>query len=161
MRRLRITAQWALAAVSAGLLIVQSATMLKLASSPPWVAANPYVEVGRWLEARGLTQGVGGYFDSTIIRALTNGKIGVNALIVSDDGRRLEPFVFDTDAHLYRGGATTAPMFAIWRAGSDPLDWYHVNAETVAATYGPPIRVVQAPGGFTVEVLREPAQSTP
>jgi hypothetical protein len=161
MRRLRIAAQCALAAVSAGLLIVQSATMLKLASSPPWVAANPYGEVGRWLEARGLTQGVGGYFDSAIIRALTNGKIGVNALIVSDDGRRLEPFVFDTDAHLYRGAATTAPMFAIWRTGSDPLDWYHVNAETVAATYGPPMRVEQLPGGFTVEILREPPQSTP
>ena len=47
-------------------------------------------------------------------------------------------------------------MFAIWRTGSDPLDWYHVNADTVAATFGPPTRVEQLPGGFTVEILREP-----
>ena len=153
LRRLRIAAQGALVAIAAGLLIAQSATMLRLASSPAWVAANPYLEVGRWLEARGLTQGVGGYFDFTIIRALTRGKVNVNALIVSEDGR-LEPFVFDTDAHFYHG--TAAPMFAIWRTGDDPFDWYHVNAETVAATYGSPARIEQAPGGFTVEILHEP-----
>ena len=155
MRRLRIAAQGTLVAISAGLLIAQSATTLRLASSPAWVAANPYLEVGRWLEARGLTQGVGGYFDSTIIRALTSGKVNVNALIVSDDGR-LEPFVFDTDDQFYQGAAS--PMFAIWRTGSDPLNWYHVNAETVAATFGSPTRVEQAPGGFTVAILREPTR---
>jgi hypothetical protein len=155
MRRLRIAAQGVLVAISAGLLIAQSATTLRLASAPAWVAANPYLEVGRWLEARGLTQGVGGYFDSTIIRALTRGKVNVNALIISDDGR-LEPFVFDTDAHFYEGAAP--PMFAIWRTGSDPLNWYRVNAETVAATFGSPTRIEQAPGGFTVAILPEPPQ---
>jgi hypothetical protein len=140
-RRLRIAAQSALVVVSAGLLMAQSATMLRLASSPSWVAANPYAEVGRWLEARGLTQGVGGYFDSTIIRALTSGKVSVNAFMVGDNGR-LEPFVFDTDGHFYTDAA--APMFAIWPTGSDPLDWYHVNADTVAATFGPPTRRASA-----------------
>lgn len=155
MRRFRIAAQSALVAISVGLLIVHSAEMLTVASSPPWVAANPYVEVGRWLEARGLTQGVGGYFDSAIFRALTNGRVSVNAVEASSDGR-LTPLTFDADAHFYRENA--APMFAIWRSGNDPFDWYHVNAETVAATYGPPKRIEQLPGGFTVEILREPPQ---
>ena len=154
-RRLRIAAQSALVAISAGVLITQSATMARLASSPSWVAASPYAEVGRWLEARGLTQGVGGFFDSTIIRALTRGKVGVNAVMIGDNGR-LEPFVFDTDGHFFADAP--APIFAIWRTGSDPLDWYHVNADSVAATFGPPIRVEQLPGGFTVEILREPTK---
>jgi len=136
------------------LLATQSVTMLTLTSSPSWVAANPYAEVGRWLEARGLTQGVGGYFDSSIIRALTNGRVSVNA-VAAWSGDRLEPFVFDTDANFYRRSET--PMFVIWRAGDDPLDWYHVNTDTVAATYGPPVGVERLPDGFVVEILREPA----
>ena len=89
---------------------------------------------------------------------LTRGEVNVNALIASDSGR-LEPFVFDTDDHFYQGAAS--PMFAIWRRGSDPLNWYHVNAETVAATFGSPTRVEQLPGGFTVAILREPPPVNP
>ena len=96
-----------------------------------------------------------GTFDSAIFRALTKGRVSVNAVEASSDGR-LTPLTFDADAHFYRENA--APMFAIWRSGNDPFDWYRVNAETVAATYGPPKRIEQLPGGFTVEILREPPQ---
>jgi hypothetical protein len=124
-------------------------------SSPAWVRANPYLEAGRWLETNGLTQGVGGYFDSSIIRALTDGSVGVNAVYAdAETNGRLESLVYDTDSRFYREAG--APMFAIWREGDDPADWYKVNADTVAATYGPPTRIERLPGGFVVEVLREP-----
>jgi len=47
-------------------------------------------------------------------------------------------------------------MFAIWREGDDPFNWYKVNPDTVAATYGAPTRIERLPGGFVVAVLREP-----
>jgi hypothetical protein len=154
MRRLQIAAQSALVAISAGALMAHVTRSLTMLSSPAWVKANPYLDAGRWLEANGLTQGVGGYFDSSIIRALTKGRVSVNA-VSAEPGGRLEPFVFDTDAHFYRGGET--PMFAIWRTGDDPFDWYRVNADTVKATYGSPTRIEHLPGGFVIEILREPA----
>ena len=153
MRRLQIAAQSALVAISAGALVTHVARSLAMLSSPAWVNANPYLDAGRWLEASGLTEGVGGYFDSSIIRALTKGRVGVNA-VSAEPGGQLEPFVFDTDAHFYRGGET--PRFAIWRTGDDPFDWYRVNADTVKATYGSPTRVEHLSGGFVVEILREP-----
>ena len=155
MRRLQIAAQAALVAFSAGLLVLQSTSLLTKASSPAWVRDNPYLQTGRWLEASGLTQGVGGYFDSTIIRALSDGGVGVNAVYAdAETNGRLESFVFDTNSRLYSGNP--APMFAIWREGDDPFNWYKVNADTVGATYGPPTRIEHLPGGFVVEVLREP-----
>ena len=155
MRRLQIAAQAVLVAFSAGLLVLQSMGLPTRASSPAWVRANPYLEAGRWLETRGLTQGVGGYFDSSIIRALTDGGVGVNAVYAdAETNGRLEPFVYDTDSRFFRG--TPPPMFAIWRDSDDPADWYKVNADTVAATYGPPTRIEHLPGGFVVAVLREP-----
>jgi hypothetical protein len=154
MRRLQIAAQSALVAISAGALMAHVTRSLTMLSSPAWVKANPYLDAGRWLEANGLTQGVGGYFDSSIIRALTKGRVSVNA-VSAEPGGRLEPFVFDTDAHFYRGGET--PMFVIWRTGDDPFDWYRVNADTVKATYGSPTRIEHLPGGFEIEILREPA----
>jgi hypothetical protein len=153
LRRLQIAAQGALMAISTGALVTHVARSLTMLSSPAWVNANPYLDAGRWLEASGLTEGVGGYFDSSIIRALTKGRVGVNA-VSAEPGARLEPFVFDTDAHFYLGKET--PMFAIWRTGDDPFDWYRVNADTVKATYGSPTRVEHLPGGFVVEILREP-----
>ena len=153
LRRLQIAAQGALVAISAGALVTYVARSLTMLSSPAWVNANPYLDAGRWLEASGLTQGVSGYFDSSIIRALTKGRVGVNA-VSAEPGGRLEPFVFDTDAHFYLGKET--PMFAIWRTGDDPFDWYRVNADTVKATYGSPTRIEHLPGGFVIEILREP-----
>ena len=94
---------------------------------------------------------------ASINRALTNGLIGVNAVYAESDGR-LQPFLFDTDAHFYRGSA--APMFAIWRTGDDPFNWYRVNADTVAGTYGSPTRVEHLPGGFVLEILREPLKQS-
>jgi hypothetical protein len=115
IRRLQFASQAALAALAAGLLVVQLASLLARSSPPAWVRANPYLEVGQWLEAQGLVQGVGGYFDSSIIRALTNGKVAANAVSAEENGH-LGPFLFDTDSAYYRGNP--APMFcdlARWR----------------------------------------------
>jgi len=152
MKTLRSVARNGLVVLAAGLLILQFPRALTLARSPAWVRNNPYVEISQWLEARHLTHGIGEYWVSTIIRALTDGQVSVNA-VVAGSGGRLEPYVFDTDAHFFRAGDT--PMFVIWRAGDDPFNWYGVNPDTVKATYGPPVSVERLPGGFEIEILRE------
>jgi hypothetical protein len=152
LKTLRSVARSGLVVLAIGLLMLQSPSILPLASSPAWVRTNPYVEVGQWLEARHLNHGIGDYWVSSIIRALTDGRVGVDAAVAWTDGR-LEPYVFDTDAHFYRGAER--PMFVIWRAGDDPFDWYHVNSKTVEATYGPPASTEHLPGGFVIEILRD------
>ena len=153
VKTIRSAGQICLVALAASLLVLQLPSALTLALSPAWVKTNPYVEVGRWLEAKHLNYGIGDYWVSSIIRALTGGKVSVNA-VIARTGRRLEPYVFDTDAHFYRG--TETPMFVLWREGDDPFDWYGVNAKAVEATYGPVARTEYLPGGFVVKILREP-----
>ena len=51
------------------------------------------------------------------------------------------------------------PMFAIWRLGDDPFNRCRVNAaKPLQATYGSRMRVEHLPGGFVVEILREPSK---
>ena len=153
MKTLRSMARNGLVVLAASLLMLRSPDILTPKSSPAWVRTNPYVEVSQWLEARHLNHGIGDYWVSSIIRALTDGRVNVDAAVAWTDGR-LEPYVFDADADFHSGAE--APMFVMWREGDDPFDWYHVNAKAVEATYGRPARTEYLPGGFVVEILREP-----
>ena len=154
MKTLRSMARNGLVVLAASLLMLRSPDILTPKSSPAWVRTNPYVEVSQWLEARHLNHGIGDYWVSSIIRALTDGRVNVDAAVAWTDGR-LEPYVFDADADFHSGAE--APMFVMWREGDDPFDWYHVNAKAVEATYGRPARTEYLPGGFVVvKILREP-----
>ena len=145
MKTLRSMARNGLVVLAASLLMLRSPDILTPKSSPAWVRTNPYVEVSQWLEARHLNHGIGDYWVSSIIRALTDGRVNVDAAVAWTDGR-LEPYVFDADADFHSGAE--APMFVMWREGDDPFDWYHVNAKAVEATYGRPARTEYLPGGF-------------
>ena len=123
MKTLRSMARNGLVVLAASLLMLRSPDILTPKSSPAWVRTNPYVEVSQWLEARHLNHGIGGYWVSSIIRALTDGRVNVDAAVAWTDGR-LEPYVFDADADFHSGAE--APMFVMWREGDDPFDWYHV-----------------------------------
>ena len=147
---LRILVAGALVTLAGGLAIGHSNRMTRLMASPPWTVANPFLAAASWLESRHLTSGVGEYWTSSIITALSKGRVTVRAVQAPPQGRRLVPYLWLASALWYH--ATATPMFVIWR-NSDPSA--NVNLETVTATYGPPRRLVRL-DGFEIAVLREP-----
>jgi hypothetical protein len=148
---LRVVVSGALIMLTGGLAIGHSARMAGLMASPPWTAANPFVTVASWLESQNLTSGVGEYWSSSIITALTNGKVTVRAVLPPWKEGRLEPYLWLAEEQWYRGPGT--PMFVIWRDGDPPGQ--NVNAKTVAATYGAPKRIARV-GEFEIAILHEP-----
>ena len=146
-RRFRLAATVCLAGAAGGLLVGHTRTAAELANSPPWTARNEFVAAGRWLAARHLTCGVGEYWTSSVFTALMQGKVTVRAL-VAPPGGRLVPFSWIADDNWYHG--TSAPTFAIWR--DDAPQGFNFNAQSIAATYGPPRRVEHV-AGFNIAFL--------
>jgi hypothetical protein len=149
-KELRVFVSGALIMLTGGLAIGHSARMARLMASPPWTAANPFVTVASWLESRQLNSGVGEYWESSIITALTKGKVTVRAILAPPEGR-LAPYLWLASEQWYLGTGT--PMFVIWRDGETPRQ--NVNAKTVAATYGAPKRIARV-GEFEIAILHEP-----
>lgn len=152
-RRFRFALVSLLVALSGGLLIGRTATAARLVNTKPAVTRSPFAEAARWLKAHRLTCGVGEYWTSSIITALSSGKVTVRAAIAPPGGL-LRPFLFIADARWYR--PTEAPTFVIWRDG-DPSS-FNVNERTVAESYGVPARIEQV-AGFKIAVLSTPPAS--
>jgi len=149
-RRSRFAATACFVTLAGGLLIGKAKTAVALlATSPPWTAQNEFLDIGRWLEARHLTCGIGEYWSSSIITALTGGRVTVRAF-KGPPGGHLAPFRWAADDNWYLGG--DAPTFAIWQEGVPRSEQYHVNAQTVAATFGAPLRLEHI-GQFTIALL--------
>ena len=119
----------------------------KLFRLPSWISSNPYGEVGQYLLSHGLTCGVGEYWNASSVTALSDGRVVVRAVLGGPHGP-LVPFLWASDEHWYAQMAH--PTFAIWRTGEE--NWFHVNAETVSATYGKPARIDEVLG-FSIAYL--------
>lgn len=138
-----------LLALAGGLLAGHVALSARALHSPPWMERARFAEAGRWLEARGLTCGVGDYWTAPIITALTDGRVTIRTAVAPPKGP-LVPLLWASDEHWYRG--TELPAFAIWRRtdpGKRPFD-----PGIIAATYGAPLRVARV-AGFTIALLAE------
>jgi hypothetical protein len=133
--------------LAGGLLIEHMRAGAPLVTSPPWTAQNEYIAVSRWLEAHHLTCGVGEYWSSSIITALTGGNVTVRPVESTPRGD-LAPFKQRGDMNWYRSVGT--PAFAIWR--EDHIAAVHVDDKTATATYGKPLHLEYiAP--FTIALL--------
>jgi hypothetical protein len=149
-RRLRLAATVCFVTLAGGLLIGHTKMMLaSLGTSPPWTARNGFLAVGRWLAAHHLTCGVGDYWSSSIITALTRGNVTVRAVWSAPEGH-LVPVRWIDDDNWYRG--TNTPSFAIWQERRESIPMQHVDAQAVAATYGTPLRLEHI-ADFTIAVL--------
>ncbi len=146
--RFRLAATAALIALAGGLTIAHTRAAAAIAASPSWLERNSYATLARWLEAHQLTCGVGDYWESSILTALSEGKVTVRALATSPDSP-LKPFPWLADSYWYGGG--TLPEFAVWRYHKG-FTWLHFNEKTVALTYGPPLRLERI-GPFSVALL--------
>ncbi len=129
-RRWLIGTGCALAAVHASGGMVAA---VRAASAPAGIETSPDAKLACWLKARGFRHGVGDYWDTQVVDALTGGAVLADPIF--NVGGRLLPYPWLTDASRYG----TRPQFAIIR----PDGVFHVDLPSVAATYGPPLAITE------------------
>ncbi|HUA76569.1 MAG TPA: hypothetical protein VMA86_02790, partial [Acetobacteraceae bacterium] len=144
--RFRLAALALGAVLSVGLLAGHSAETFRRLGTPPWMGSSPDEEAARWLEAHHLACGIGEYWSASIVTALTDGRVTVRP--AKAPKHLLLPLPWTADAHWFAG--PDLPAFAIWREEDEPL--YRFDARAVAATYGPPTRILRV-AGFTIALL--------
>lgn len=149
-QRFRSASLILLLVLATGLIADQSVAATRWVTSPSWMSSTAFAKVAQWLEARRLTCGVGEYWTSSIITALSDGSVTVRPA-TAPPGGRLAPLLWLSDAHWYHGAKE--PRFAIWRAGDPGLR--HFNLQTLTATYGPTLRIKHV-AGFTIALLPQP-----
>lgn len=155
-RRLRVATTLLVAGLAGGLLVAHTAHASRRMASPPWVSTNQFAAVGRWLEARGLTCGVGGYWSSSIVTALTQGRVTVRAILSLGPDAPAQPYVWLVDENWYRG--KEVPTFAIWQ--QKQAETFHIDRKTVTRAFGAPTRIEHV-AGFTIAILPPPISSHP
>lgn len=98
---------------------------------------RPFIE---WLQERGLTRGVGDYWMTQLVDALTQGRVAADP-VRNVDGRLVQ-YRWLTDTGRFVG---TDPQFVLFFRGSDS----GVTPAAIEATYGRPREVVELlPGQF-------------
>ena len=102
------------------------------------LVADPAVELAGWLQARGLRQGYGPYWDASIVTASGRGHVAVRPV----RGRQvppgrlvIEPFRWMSDEAWYRDAPAN---FVVYRPDPGPKYHFLINESTCAACFGPP-----------------------
>jgi hypothetical protein len=102
-------------ALRAGLAAVAALLLLTIAAARP-VAAVPTAPVSAWLEAHGLTYGLAGYWDSSVITLHSSNRIQVRA--VSMNGSRVVRYDWEADTSWYDASRHDATFVIIDLRGS-------------------------------------------
>ena len=106
-----------------------------------------------WLDKRGLTRGVGDYWMTQMVNALTQGRVEADAVRNVDD--RLVQYQWLTDTGRYVGAN---PQFVIFFQGSDS----GVTPLAIETTFGRPREVVELlPGQFVACLSDCPPREAP
>ncbi len=111
-------------------------------SAPAGIYQAPQYALAKWLEGQHFTYGMGDYYTSQLVRALSHGRVMTDPVV---DAHGLQPLLMWTDTTRFDSGIP--PQFLvfpqnIWSA--------HLLAE-VSATFGPPLTIEQT-GPFIVVV---------
>ncbi len=124
-----------LAGLAAALLFAAGAvpTAIRLAGRKPGIRSAPQYLVADSLERRRLSYGIGDYWDTQLVQALSGG--AVSAYPATQLQGRLVPFVWLTDAGPF--GLGRRPQLVIVTRN----DTFRVTLAAVAATYGHPVSV--------------------
>ncbi len=102
-------------ALRAGLAAVAALLLLTIAAARP-VAAVPTAPLSAWLEAHGLTYGLAGYWDSSVITLHSSDRIQVRA--VSMNGSRVVRYDWEADTSWYDASRHDATFVIIDLHGS-------------------------------------------
>ncbi|HEY2049960.1 MAG TPA: hypothetical protein VGH03_11485 [Caulobacteraceae bacterium] len=122
--------------------VAVTALSLKSLSQPPGLQGPQAYELVRWLRARHLTYGVGDYYTTQLVRALSRAQVMADPMTVSDG--RLQPDRFWTDTT--RFDAKIRPQFVVFPPGN----WFGITEADAVATYGPPVAVTSVHGVKTL-----------
>jgi hypothetical protein len=106
--------------------------------APPGLYAPPAYRVTVWLRERRLTYGVGDYYTTQLVRALSDGQVMADPMVVEKG--RLVPDRFWTDTKRFDAGKR--PQFVIF----PDENWFDLTPADAVATYGPPLRTAWVSG---------------
>ena len=110
-------------------------------ANPRWISNNPPAMAAYWLQQHGLTDGVGEYWSSNLITAMSGDEVHVRSVV--PDGGKLVPYVWSEDANSY----VRAPQFVVWQDGNHT----GMTFADVRATYS--IRQTTLIAGYRIAVL--------
>lgn len=109
-------------------------------------AVQPEAELTAWLNSRGLTYGLGSYWDGASATVTSQDHVRIRAVTATDG--RLRPYQWVVDESWYDPelNGNDARFVVV-----DPTAYQHVTAATATATFGQPAEVHQV-GQYTVLV---------
>jgi len=128
------------AAVVSAIVVFVAIAVLSTQSllAPPGLYTPPAYKVMVWLRAHRLTYGVGDYYTTQLVRALSDGQVMADPMVVEKG--RLVPDRFWTDTT--RFDIAKRPEFVIF----PEENWFDLTPAETIATYGPPLRTVWVDG---------------
>jgi len=106
--------------------------------APPGLYTPPAYQVMVWLRAHRMTYGVGDYYTTQLVRALSDGQVMADPMVVEKG--RLVPDRFWTDTT--RFDSAKRPEFVIF----PDENWFDLTPADAIATYGPPVRTTWVDG---------------
>jgi hypothetical protein len=112
-------------------------------TQPRWIANNPPEAAARWLEQHGLVEGVGEYWSSNLVSAMSGDAVQVRS--VAPLAGRLVPYVWVEDRRWF----AQAPQFVIWQDDNKT----GLTFNDVRATY--PVCEMAFVAGYRIAVLKD------
>ena len=119
------------AGLAAGLAAIAALVPLATAAARP-AAAVPTAPLSAWLEAHGLTYGLAGYWNSSVITLESGNRVGVRAVLI--DGRQVIPYLWETNTLWFDASRHDATFLIVDLAGNG-LSPYAEQA------FGKPVRI--------------------
>jgi hypothetical protein len=136
----------AVALICAGLFMCGVAqAVLRALAAPSSVAAAPQRDLAIWLQARGLTYGVGDYWTTQMVTALSRGDVKAEPVIAPEG--RLIPYPWVGD--MADADAGRKPQFVAYLPGNI----FGVMPGTILAAYGKPLETDQV-GNYQVALFQ-------
>jgi hypothetical protein len=141
--RPRFVARGALFATAAAIMICGSGLSNTVAAQPSWLPDDPPYAAARWLEQHGLTLGVGDYWSSNIVTAMSGLRVRVRS--VAPRNGRLVAVAWASD----ETGYPSRPQFVMWQEPNQA----RLTLATVRATYAKDICRLSEVAGYRIAIL--------
>ena len=118
---------------------------LQAAGRPAGTRAGPDAALAAWLLRARLSYGVGDYWDTQLVEALTGGAVKADAVL--NVGGPLQPWRWLNDTSRF---GRRPPQFAIIRPGGR----FHVDLPSIVRSYGTPVSITEVANLFFVARLK-------
>ena len=129
-----------------------SVAAFRAATTKPGIRLCPDARLAQWLQSHGYRNGVGDYWDTQLVGALTAGAVLANPVYNVSGRLQPYPWLMDTSRFARR------PDFVIIRPGGT----FHVDLASIKATYGTPTAITKVANQFFVARLSpEPRNPEP